>query len=590
MSGKNTAFINPKNRTTQRSQPFIVHDNDVLSGRGVNIAHHPGNERFRTLVTSRKDEAYCTTYSASEKRAVALEIIKHIQTLDPPGRFLKREGRGQVSRGLNGPWDELTERECIKKTCQALRDCNRSDRTGYAEGIVAPVDVLRNTATRNAHGLSGKQQAAASAAATAAAAAASLKRVRESNANHSNLIHLSNMNGSVTNTKGPPNGSCRPLPNGILGMEGNNMHLNGPPPAPSYISPSSTMNGNLNNPNINGTMGNAVGNAPAPGKIDGTNLINGQQSNFNNTRGWLNNQQCFEGDPSRAGSNSVLPNNLNYQPNPVLVNGNSNVSNNSNNTNINMNMNVNTNMNGNYSLPIIFPQAMQPSAPAPLPNINVNPVPVDMSIQGDNMFGVNPHSLPEHSQPLNIYGQNQSSFNCNISGPDSRSMPVSLSVPAPGPCPGPGPGPGPLSEPIIPGHITANALLSEPNPNLIVDSNQSPNANHDRLAALPINVNTNTNGNTNMTLKPLVTYDHAFQNVITGDYNSNIGAVNETSVVAEITPSGAGHTNMNVNMNPVDVGLGMGVSMHEGEHYNIDHINPTDIMGPEPVQLSNTPL
>lgn len=121
--------------------PIVVTDNDVLSGRGVNIAAHPGNERFRTLVTTRADASYCETYSATEKKAVAEEIVRHISTLEPAGRFLKREGRGQVSRGLNGPWEELSRRESIKKTCQALRDCNRSDRATYAHGVAAPTDV-----------------------------------------------------------------------------------------------------------------------------------------------------------------------------------------------------------------------------------------------------------------------------------------------------------------------------------------------------------------------------------------------------------------------------------------------------------------
>lgn len=160
--------------------PIVVTDNDVLCGRGVNIAHHPGNERFRTLITTRADESYCTTYSASEKRAVAEECIKHIKSLDPPGRFLRREGRGQVSRGLNGPWEELSERECIKKACQALRDCNRTDRTGYAVGVAIPTDVVEKAEELATTGLTGKERAAQAAAkmaeAAAAAAAQTLKR------------------------------------------------------------------------------------------------------------------------------------------------------------------------------------------------------------------------------------------------------------------------------------------------------------------------------------------------------------------------------------------------------------------------------
>lgn len=161
-------------------------DHDVLCGRGVNISHHPGNERFRTLITNYQDASYCTNYSASEKKAVALEIIHHIHNLKPPGRFLKRDVRGssrQGPRGRDGDWVELTEREAIKKTCQALRDCNRHDRHGYATGLNKPSDVVQQAQDVAETGLSNKERASNAAAknaiAAAAAAHASLKRTRE---------------------------------------------------------------------------------------------------------------------------------------------------------------------------------------------------------------------------------------------------------------------------------------------------------------------------------------------------------------------------------------------------------------------------
>jgi len=143
-SPHSTSRSNINNSSNNRTLITKVHKNDVLSGRGVNIAHHFGNERFRSLITTYLDNNYCTSYSASEKRAIALEIITHIQALNPVGRFLRRDGRGQVSRGLLGPWEQLTQREAIKKTCQALRDCNRTDRSGYANGIDEPIDVIEN--------------------------------------------------------------------------------------------------------------------------------------------------------------------------------------------------------------------------------------------------------------------------------------------------------------------------------------------------------------------------------------------------------------------------------------------------------------
>jgi len=115
-------------------------------------------------VQSRHDESYCTNYTTSEKRAIAEQILRHIKSLDPPGRFLKRIGRAPSSRGLHGPWEELSDREAVKKTCQALRDCNRTDRIGYAAAVNVPDDVRRHAESRSASGLSNKEQAAIAAA------------------------------------------------------------------------------------------------------------------------------------------------------------------------------------------------------------------------------------------------------------------------------------------------------------------------------------------------------------------------------------------------------------------------------------------
>lgn len=146
-------------------RPLItVHDHDVLCGRGVNISQHPGNERFRSLVNTRQDASYCTTFTTSEKQVLAEEIVSHIRSLDPPGRFLKRNGRTQSNRGLTGPWEELSHRECIKKACQALRDCNRQDRQGYAAQVTAPTDVAASAEERAKSGMSLKEHAAAAVA------------------------------------------------------------------------------------------------------------------------------------------------------------------------------------------------------------------------------------------------------------------------------------------------------------------------------------------------------------------------------------------------------------------------------------------
>jgi hypothetical protein len=156
----------------------VPNQHDVLCGRGVNVAQHPGNERFRALINARHDENYCHSYTTSEKRAVAEDIIKHLKELCPPGRFLKRPGRSKNSRGLEGPWEELSEKEAIKKTCQALRDCNRLDRAGYAVSVSVPEDVQVYEQMRSQSGLTNKQFAELAAAKVKQEAEETAKRER----------------------------------------------------------------------------------------------------------------------------------------------------------------------------------------------------------------------------------------------------------------------------------------------------------------------------------------------------------------------------------------------------------------------------
>lgn len=82
-----------------------------------------------------KDTSYCELLSSTEKRALASEVIKKIKQLRPPGRFLKKD--------RDGTYTELTEAETLKKTKQALRDCNRPDREGYASQVAVPQGAAR---------------------------------------------------------------------------------------------------------------------------------------------------------------------------------------------------------------------------------------------------------------------------------------------------------------------------------------------------------------------------------------------------------------------------------------------------------------
>jgi hypothetical protein len=154
-----------KNNNSYSSKPpghwiTQVHPHDVLNGRGVSIAQHPGNLRFRALIKSHADQSYCAEYSAPAKKALAEGIIQHIHNLKPPGRFLRRPARsknkGDVEEGV---WEEMNDKDALKKTCQALRDCNRGDRTGYADAIEPPVDVQASYYKRQTSGLTKQEYA-----------------------------------------------------------------------------------------------------------------------------------------------------------------------------------------------------------------------------------------------------------------------------------------------------------------------------------------------------------------------------------------------------------------------------------------------
>jgi len=87
--------------------------NDVLYGRGAGTTYHPGNIRFRELVTSRK-MAYITA-KRTQKRNVAMEVVNAWRDQSPPGRFLKYDE-------VKSLYVDVGDTEARIKTAQALRE------------------------------------------------------------------------------------------------------------------------------------------------------------------------------------------------------------------------------------------------------------------------------------------------------------------------------------------------------------------------------------------------------------------------------------------------------------------------------------
>lgn len=116
----------------QQSGIRTPHDNDVLSGRGNYANRHPGNKRFRAYVSSQR-ELYAAA-PKNEKSIFAKTIVRTIRSLQPPGRFLKRDPNTEL-------WVDIGNRKSLLKTRQALRENPLEIGRTYTETQPAPVNI-----------------------------------------------------------------------------------------------------------------------------------------------------------------------------------------------------------------------------------------------------------------------------------------------------------------------------------------------------------------------------------------------------------------------------------------------------------------
>ena len=94
-------------------ETIVPHENDVLLGRGGKNNMYVGNEQLRQMARARK-ETYMKC-SKKEKSAMSRELVKEVQALSPPGRFLKRDD-------VKAPWEICDEAASREKCSQCLRD------------------------------------------------------------------------------------------------------------------------------------------------------------------------------------------------------------------------------------------------------------------------------------------------------------------------------------------------------------------------------------------------------------------------------------------------------------------------------------
>jgi hypothetical protein len=120
------------------------HPHDILSGRGNDINMHLGNQYFRSCVRHFKNEYVITP--KPDKPAFAKLIFKRFIALDPPGRFLKKNGREH--------WEDMGEKKAIEKIRQALREDAGKVKKEIENGkrrVITSVrrNIIANDAPRN---------------------------------------------------------------------------------------------------------------------------------------------------------------------------------------------------------------------------------------------------------------------------------------------------------------------------------------------------------------------------------------------------------------------------------------------------------
>lgn len=124
--------------------------NDVLCGRGGNINSHPGNERFRRIVESKK-RLYLTSRFKREKRVIACNIVDEIKAQN--GRFLAKINVTGSKRGRKKApdpgWYEVDIEKAREKTSQALRENASEIRKELVAEPETVTDVVVLGATEN---------------------------------------------------------------------------------------------------------------------------------------------------------------------------------------------------------------------------------------------------------------------------------------------------------------------------------------------------------------------------------------------------------------------------------------------------------
>jgi hypothetical protein len=93
--------------------PVQPHKNDILMGRGGKNNQHIGNERLRSMARLESENYRLATKKG--KSLISRELVLKVRSLDPPGRFLKKN----IETGL---FEDVGDEVAREKASQVLRD------------------------------------------------------------------------------------------------------------------------------------------------------------------------------------------------------------------------------------------------------------------------------------------------------------------------------------------------------------------------------------------------------------------------------------------------------------------------------------
>ncbi|KAL3940272.1 MAG: hypothetical protein SGBAC_005166 [Bacillariaceae sp.] len=95
---------------------FDLGERDIVCGRGAPSTQQGGNKMFRELVEEHQASYLCS--KRADKPKIAMLVMEEVRARG--GRFVRRVKTATNGRSFG--WEELDEKRCYEKVCQALRE------------------------------------------------------------------------------------------------------------------------------------------------------------------------------------------------------------------------------------------------------------------------------------------------------------------------------------------------------------------------------------------------------------------------------------------------------------------------------------